>query len=122
MALASAILEHTMMINDEEGDDTDDELMTDQHLLVYWKELYCYIATSCYIGIYIYVLYTFIAKMHIPLPIYIHTYHTCIQTDIHAAQQPAERRGILGGERQRVGSQPGFRPEGALAMPGGKHV
>ena len=55
MALASAILEHTMMINDEEGDDTDDELMTDQHLLVYWKELYCYIATSCYIGVYIYI-------------------------------------------------------------------
>ena len=55
MALAPAILEHTMMINDEEGDDTDDELMTDQHLLVYWKELYCYIATSCCIGIYIYM-------------------------------------------------------------------
>jgi hypothetical protein len=45
-----------MMINDEEGDDTDDELMTDQHLLVYWKELYCYIATSFYIGINMYYI------------------------------------------------------------------
>ena len=72
--------------------------------------------------------------MHIPLPIYIyiHIIHAYRQTYMpsimfiaqgkDAAQQPAERRGILGGERQRVGSQPGFRPEGALAMPGGKHV
>ena len=36
-----------------------------------------------------------------------------LQPGKDAAQQPAERCGILGGERQRLGSQPGFHPEGA---------